>query len=190
MSREGQITKTNSKPMVRVLDRLFTTFANLPDFTWVVFDDLVSFQDIPQRRAALFGRLAALYEQAGRPDLSCEARLKFAEYLVADQRLDEAIQELTAAILLFPEEGNFVPKMLDKLEGLCQKHKGGPEHLARFYQDFLPKVPRYRDERPSSYCMGMYKRGIQRFQEAGMQQLAEAYQAQLTLLQAARGAGG
>jgi hypothetical protein len=187
MSREGRITKANSKPMIRMLDRLFTTFANLPDFTWVVFDDLVSFQDIPKQRAALFGRLAALYERAGRPDLSCEARLKFAEYLLADQRRDEAIQCLTAAILLFPEEGNFVPKMLDKLEELCRQQKGGPAHLVNFYQQFLPKIPRSRESRPSRYCMEMYRRGIQRFQEAGMQQLAQAYQAQLALLQAARG---
>ena len=187
MSREGQITKTNSKPMISVLNRLFTTFATLPDFTWVVFDDLISFQDIPKQRAALFGRLAALYEQAKRPDLSCKARLKYTEYLVADERLDDAILGLTVAILLFPEEGNFVPKMLDKLEELCQEQKGGQEHLGRFYQQFLPKIPRHRDDRPSKYCMQMYERGIQRFQEAGMHELAQAYQAQLALLQAARG---
>ena len=187
MSREGQITKANGKLMVRLLDRLFTTFANLPDFTWVVFDDLVSFQDVPKQRAALFGRLAALYEQAKRPDLSCEARLKFAEYLVADKRLDEAIQCLATAILLFPEEGNFVPKMLDKLEGLCQRQARSQEHLVGFYQQFLPKIPQHRDSRPSRYCVQMYQRGIQRFQEAGMPQLAQTYQAQLALLQAQRG---
>jgi len=187
MSREGQITKAHGKLMVRVLDRLFATFANLPDFTWVVFDDLVAFQDVPKQRAALFGRLAALYEQAKRPDLSCEARLKFAEYLVADKRLDEAIQCLATAILLFPEEGNFVPRMLDKLEGLCQGQTRSQEQLVSFYQQFLPKIPQYRDSRPSRYCMQMYERGIQRFQEAGVPQLAQTYQAQLVLLQAQRG---
>ena len=187
MSRDGQITKTNSKPMVTVLNRLFTVFTSLPDFTWVVFDDLVSFQDIPKRRAELFGRLAALYERAKRPDLSCKARLKYAEYLVADKRVDEAIQGLTVAILLFPEEGNFVPKMLDKLEELCRQQEGSQRHLAGFYQEFLPKIPRYRSERPSSYCMQMYKRGIQRFREAGMEQLAQAYRVQLGLLEANRG---
>ena len=187
MSREGEITKANSKPMMHVMNRLFTTFANLPDFTWVVFDDLVSFQDMPKQRAALFGRLAALYEQAGRPDLSCEARLKFAEYLIADQRRDEAIQGLTVAILLFPEEGNFVPKMLGKLEELCGEHEQGQEHLAGFYQQFLPKIPQKRGKRPSRYCMQMYKRGIECFQNAGLDQLAQAYQAQLAVLEAERG---
>ncbi len=184
MSREGQITKTNSKPMIRVLEHLFTTFAAMPDFTWVVFDDLISFQDLPKQRAALFGRLAALYEQAGRPDLSCEARLKYAEYLVADERLDEAIQGLTVAILLFPEEGNFVPKMLDKLEALCQEHGKAREHLVGFYQQFLPKISRLRLGRPSPYCMQMYRRGIERFEEAGQDQLAQLYQAQLAALEA------
>ncbi|MFH1921733.1 MAG: hypothetical protein ABIP48_17860 [Planctomycetota bacterium] len=184
MSREGQITKTNSKPMGQVLNRLFTTFASLPDFTWVVFDDLVSFQDIPKQRAALFGRLAAMYEQAGRPDLSCEARLKFAEYLVADERLVEAIQGLGVAILLFPEEGNFVPKMLGRLEALARQHGDGQKRLVGFYQEFLPKISQKRQGSPSPYCIQMYKRGILQLQAAGADQLARLYQAQLAALEA------
>ena len=187
MSREGQITKTNSKPMMRVLEGLFTTFARLPDFTWVVFDDLVSSQDLPRQRAALFGRLAGLYEQAGRPDLSCEARLKYAEYLVEDERQDDAIRGLAAGILLFPQEGNFVPKMLDRLEGLCKEQRDAKKHLAPFYQQFLPAISPKRGSRPSNYCMEMYQRGIQRFREAGLDDLAQAYQAQLAVLQAQRG---
>ncbi|HUT94091.1 MAG TPA: Ig domain-containing protein [Thermoguttaceae bacterium] len=187
MSREGQITKTNSKPMMRVLEGLFTTFARLPDFTWVVFDDLVSFQDLPKQRAALFGRLAALYEQAGRPDLSCEARLKYAEYLVADERQDDAIRGLAAGILLFPEEGNFVPKMLDRLEELCKGQREAKKHLAPFYQQFLPAISPKRGSRASDYCMEMYQRGIQRFRDAGLDDLAQAYQAQLAALQGQRG---
>lgn len=184
MSREGQITKANSKPMLTVLNRLFTTFANLPDFTWVVFDDLVSFQDLPRQRAELFGRLAGLYEQAGRPDLSCQARIKFAEYLVADERREEAIQGLSVAILLFPEEGNFVPKMLDKMEELCGEVEGSQQYLVGFYQEFLPKISPKRGDRPSPYCIQMCERGIERFQAAGVLELAQAYQNQLAILRA------
>ena len=189
MSREGHITKANSKPMMHVLDRLFATFAKLPDFTWVVFDDLVSFQDLPKQRAVLFGRLAALYEQAGRPDLSCEARLKYADYLVADDRRSEAIQGLAAAVMMFPEEGNFVPKMLDKMEALCGQVDGSAGQLARFYQQFLPKISKKRGKRPSPYCMKMYQRGIERFKEAGAGPLAQAYEAQLAALKASQGGG-
>ncbi len=172
---------------MHVLNRLFATFAKLPDFTWVVFDDLVSFQDLPKQRAALFGRLAAMYEQAGRPDLSCQARLKYAEYLVADGQQEEAIQGLTVSILLFPEEGNFVPKMLNKLEELCAQVDGAEKHLVRFYQQFLPKIPQKRGKRPSPYCIRMHERGIQQFKKAGLEQLAQACEIQLAALRASEG---
>ena len=184
MARDGQITKANAKPMMRVLDRLFTTFAALPDFTWVVFDDLVSFQDLPDKRADLFGRLAALYDRAKRPDLACEARLKYAEHLVADDRREEAIQGLATSILAFPEEGNFVPRMLDRMEELADQVDGAGQQVVRFYQQFLPQISPKRGSRASPYCMTMYRRGIQRFKEAGATQLANAYQAQLDVLEA------
>jgi len=170
--------------MMRVLDRLFTTFAALPDFTWVVFDDLVSFQDLPDKRADLFGRLAALYDRAKRPDLACEARLKYAEHLVADDRREEAIQGLATSILAFPEEGNFVPRMLDRMEELADQVDGAGQQVVRFYQQFLPQISPKRGSRASPYCMTMYRRGIQRFKEAGATQLANAYQAQLDVLEA------
>jgi hypothetical protein len=186
MSRDGQITKANSKPMMHVLDRLFATFANLPDFTWVVFDDLVAFQDIPKQRAALFGRLAGLYEQAGRPDLSCKARLKYADYLVADERYEEAIDGLAMAVRLFPQEGNFIPRILDRLEEICQRTDEGPKRVAQFYREFLPSIRQKRGNRPSNYCIAMYERGIKHFRAAGLDELVEAYEAQLAALEAQR----
>lgn len=182
MSREGQITKTNSKPMKHVLDGLFTTFAKLPDFTWEVFDDLVSFQDLPKQRDALFVRLAVLYEQAGRPDLACEARLKLAEHLVAEERIEEAIQGIGVNILRSPDEGTFVPKMLDRLEAMCEEHEEAQKHLANFYQQFLPKIPQRRGNRPSAYCMDMYERGIKCFRAAGLEPMVRLYQTQLAAL--------
>ncbi|NQT12396.1 MAG: hypothetical protein HQ582_06600, partial [Planctomycetes bacterium] len=134
MSREGQITKTNSKPMMHVLDGLFTTFARLPDFTWEVFDDLVAFQELPKQRDALFVRLVLLYEQAGRPDLASEARLKLAEHLVAEERSEEAVRGIGAAIMRSPDERTFVPKMLDRLEEMCREHEEAQKHLAQLYQ--------------------------------------------------------
>lgn len=185
MSREGQITKTNSKPMVRILDRLFNTFRSLPDFTWELFDDMMAFEDRTKQRALSFSRLAGLYEQAGRADLSCEARLKLAEYLAADKRSRDAVETLAASILVFPDEGRYVPRMLDKLEQVCPKDPRSQQQLIQFYQQFLPKIPQKRGDSPSEYCVQMYKRGIQRFQEAGLTQVVQLYQAQLAKLEAA-----
>ncbi len=66
LSREGRITKANHKIMQRILDDLFLTFRNCPDFTWDLFDDMVFFEDRPLRKADLYARLAGMYEQAKR----------------------------------------------------------------------------------------------------------------------------
>ncbi|HSG72400.1 MAG TPA: hypothetical protein VLA12_18430, partial [Planctomycetaceae bacterium] len=39
----GNLTKAHQRQMKRVLDGLFKTFANFPDFTWKVFDNLIQY---------------------------------------------------------------------------------------------------------------------------------------------------
>jgi hypothetical protein len=180
MSREGQITKAHSKPMQHVLELLFLTFRNLPDFTWVVFDDMISFEDRPRQRAALYARLAGMYEQTGRIDLSCQARLKHADMLVADGRTSDAMASLATGIMLFVKDEQYVPVMLDKLDSLCTGDKKAEEQLVRFYQQFLPKLPH---EEGNKYCIEMYKRGIERFERAGFSQIAKVCRMQLKLLE-------
>ncbi len=187
ISREGQVPAKLHKPLMATLDKLFRTFAYFPDFTWKVFDDLIAFQEDEKQRAKLYERLMSLYETAGRPDLACEARLKYADYLVEDGRKNEAIQGLATSIQQIPEEGRYVPKMLDRLEELCKDVEGSQEQLVRFYQEFLPRIPQMRDDRPSPYCIEMFERGIERFKEAGREQLAKACETQLTLIKAGRG---
>ena len=187
MSRDGQIAAMHHKAMMVTLDSLFRTFANFPDFTWKIFDDLISFQDNQKQRAKLYERLVALYEAADRPDLACEAKLKYVEYLVADDRKKEAIQTLAVSIQRVPSEGRYVPRMLDRMEALCKEAETSQNDLVRFYQEFLPKIPQMRDDRPSPYCIEMFERGVQRFQEAGQEQLAKACEAQLALIKAGRG---
>src|SRR5205807_8759400 len=72
MSQGGVITAKQQPRLKQALDSLFKTFANFPDFTWTVFDDLVTFYDKPKEKTDLYGRLIALYVTAGRPDLACE----------------------------------------------------------------------------------------------------------------------
>jgi len=71
--------KQFAKQYQQVLDKLFITFARVPDFTWKVFDDLAAYQPDAKQRNAMFVRLCGLYEAAERPDLACEARLKLAD---------------------------------------------------------------------------------------------------------------
>ena len=53
MSRDGLLGKEHGKRMLGILDRLFITFAEVPDFTWKVFDDLITFQTVPKQRGKL-----------------------------------------------------------------------------------------------------------------------------------------
>ncbi|MBN2475343.1 MAG: hypothetical protein JXB62_12085 [Pirellulales bacterium] len=186
MSRNGTVTKKHDRAMMVALEKLFQTFAAFPDFTWEVFDDLVAYQDVRKQRARLFGRLVLLYEQAGRPDLACKARLRYTEYLVEDKQYAEAVDGLGLTIMQFPEEGRYVPQMLDKLEEICRLAAGQGNDLLDFYQAFLPKIPRMRGDRLSEYCVEMYERGITRFREGGRPELAQFYQAQLAAVQAGR----
>ena len=167
------------------LEKLFRTFAAFPDFTWEVFDDLATFQDVAQQRAKLYAQLIFLYEQAKRPDLACKARLKYTEYLVEDEKQEEAIQSLAFAVKKFPDDSRFVPPMLDRMEELCAGVDGANEQLLRFYAEFLPMIPQKRGERPSPYCIEMYERAIERFRAGGKESVARMWQAQLALLRAA-----
>jgi hypothetical protein len=181
MSREGLITKTNRLPMQKIVDDMFLTFRNFPDFTWVVFDDMIYFEDRPLRKAELYARLAGMYEQAGRIDLSCMARLKHADILASNGRPRDAAASLAAAILLFPDEGRYVPQLLDKLEPLCQKDKLGQKQLVLFYQQFLPKIP--QPDGKNIYGIAMFKRAIECFHKAGQDQLAQACRMRLKLME-------
>ena len=184
MSRSGEIAKEHQKQMNKAVNMLFVTFAKFPDFTWEIFDDLIAFQDVRKQRATLYERLVVLYEQAGRPDLACEARLKYTEYLVEDKQHKQAIAGLAFTIMKFPEEGRYVPKMLDKLQEICTQVPAMESQLAQFYRNFLPKVPQMRQSRPSNYCMKVYERGIEVFLKNGLMDLAQLYQMQLAALKA------
>jgi len=93
------------------------------------------------------------------------------------------VQSLAAAIMLFPDEGQYVPDLLDKLESLCKGNRKMEERLVQFYRQFLPKIPQGCDSKPNKYCMAMYKRGIKWFEWAGLNQLAVAYQVRLKLME-------
>jgi hypothetical protein len=183
MSRDGLVTKTHAKMMMRILGGLFTTFAAFPDFTWEVFDDLIAFQDLPKQRAILYGQLTELYERAGRPDLSCKARLCYTDYLVEDKRKAEAIQGLAASIMRFPDEGRYVPQMLDRLESLCNATEGASAKLLEFYGQLLPRIPKKRGS-PSSYCLETYARAIRQFRQHGQAAIAQQLEMQLAALKA------
>lgn len=185
LAREGRIGADSNRQMTAMFDKMFRTFGSFPDFTWKVFDDLVQYQKNPKQRNKYYERLVQMYEAAGRPDLACEARLKLSDYLLEDGRAKDVIDGLAFTIKKFPDEGRYVPKLLDKLESVCEGVKGADQQLLRFYQEFIPLIPQKRGNDPSPYCMRMLERAIAKFTAAGQAQQAQGFAVQLAALRAA-----
>lgn len=183
---EGPLDRPDERLMLGSFDRLFRTFANFPDFTWKIFGDMVGFVDDPKQRNQLYQRLVVLYEAAGRPDLACEARLQFTDLLLAEEQTGPAIEGLAYTIKKFPDEGRYVPQMLDKLEAICADVPDSAGQLVRFYTEFLPAIPRTRGDTPSKYCLEMYQRAIALFRENDQPQLAAVLAAELAKIEAAQ----
>lgn len=183
LARGPTLDKRGRTELLAVLNQLFSTFAPFPDFTLEIFPTLVEFEPEDKTRIQHYYKLLDMYAAANRPDLSFAALHYLSDLLVQNERQVEAIQALAAAIKKYANQGNYVPKMLDHLEKLCET----PEHKAAligFYGEFLPLVPTKRGDESSKYCMRMYERGIAKFQEAGQTQLAQVYQAKLAELRA------
>ncbi len=67
MASQEDVRAKHKKDMAKILDSLFVTFANFPDFTWTIFDDLIAYHESADKRIELYGRLVALYELQGAP---------------------------------------------------------------------------------------------------------------------------
>lgn len=167
--------KDEHKTMSILLDQLFVNFAAFPDFTLTIFADLISFEKEADKRIQYYYQLLDVYAAAQRPDLGFRALLQLSDLLEQEERTDEAIQTLAVAIQKYPDEGQYIPKMLDRLEGLAAAAGAVNQTLAEFYASFLPKIPQTRGGSPSKYCMQMYERAVPVFEQAGQQQLAQNY---------------
>ncbi|MEK6259673.1 MAG: putative Ig domain-containing protein [Planctomycetota bacterium] len=187
LARDGRVTTESYRLVTAMFDKLFRTFANFPDFTWQVFDDLVQYQKNDKQRNKFYERLVQMYEAGGRPDLACEARLRLSDYLLEEGRSKDVIAGLAFTIKKFPEEGRYVPKLLDKLERVCEGIKGADQQVLQFYQEFIPLIPPKRGNEPSEYCMKMLDRAVKKFTAAGQAQQAQVFANQLAKLKASGG---
>ncbi len=161
IAKDGQ---TVAPPDAVVLaNRCFTAFANFPDFSWSLFDPLLTSQKDKLQRNPIFERAVLKYEQLGRPDLACECRLKWAEYVEESKDYKKAADGLAQTISKFPSEGRYVPKVLDKLAEVCAKYKDGTKKLAKFYLDFLPLVPKKRGDTVTEYAVKVHEQALKFF---------------------------
>ena len=163
--------------------RLFSVFANLPDFTAEVFDGLNAAEPDAATRIEQTRRLLDLYAAAGRPDLAFAKLPVLVDLLTAADRTDDAVAALAAAVSKFADEGALVPPALDRLETLTADR---PADLAQFYLSFLPKIPPTRGGTPSDYAISMHERAIERMRTAGRPDVAATLAARLEGIRAGR----
>ena len=171
--------KRNRSKMLKKIDTMFRTFENFPDFTWKLFDSMIEFETEPKKRNKLYGQLLAHYISYGRPDLACEARLRLTDYLVDDGSQAEAVEGLAATIVAFPSEGRYVPKMLNRIDEICETNEDLNSKRVEFYAKFLPMVPKYRITTPTKYCVATFERAIKLFEQSGSQDLAASAKQEL-----------
>jgi len=174
-----ELRKSNRGRMLKKITAMFRTFENFPDFTWKIFDSMIEFETDTKKRNKLYGKLLAHYVSIERPDLACEARLKLTDYLVAEGEQADAVEGLAATIVAFPSEGRYVPKMLNRIDKICQTDESLNSQRVEFYTKFIPLVPKYRGSTPSKYCIKTFERAIKLFEQSGNQELVAMAQQEL-----------
>ena len=149
---------------VNLANKMFLSFSNFPDFSWSLFDPILTGQKDKVQRGAVFEKAVLKYEAIGRPDLACECRIKWAESVEESKDYKKAAEGLAQTISKFPAEGRYVPKVLDKLADVCSKYKDGTKKLAKFYLEFLPRVPKTRGDEVTEYAVKVHEQALAFFQ--------------------------
>jgi len=168
------------------LATLMRIYEKYPDFVWKVAPDLLQIQPDQAARTRTYEQIVLAFEKKQRPDLACEARLKWLEYPEESKQYAAAAKGLTQTMLKFPEEGRYVPKLWEKLEEISGKYRGGKEATAKFLLEFLPKVPPRRGSEPNRYAIQMYEKAVVFLKEAKKDKDAAAVERQLELVRSGR----
>jgi hypothetical protein len=162
LHRDGKLT--DAAEATRLVNKALLTFARFPDFSWQVVADLLTPQKDRAYRTQTFEKMATAYENLGRPDLACEARLKLVDYQTdskeeADRR--KAFNGLAQTVRKFPDEGRYVPRMVTRMQEVAKLIRGGENLMAKFYLEILPKVPARRGDEVSAYCVKLHEQAIE-----------------------------
>ncbi len=179
-SEESQSEKFSNKD--QVVDKFISAFAKKPDFTWMIFQEMISYEDDLNKKIQLYQKLIRLYQRNGRPDLGSNAKIAISSLQIESGNTEDAIEGLAVAIMDLADDARVMPPMLDKLEAICGDDKELKTKLVAFYKKFLPKIPETRGKRPSPHCIEMYERGIATFKKSGDKQAAKQYLAKLRQL--------
>jgi hypothetical protein len=184
--KAGELTTEDRQAVLTSLEGLLKSYAKYPDFTWRVAPALAAAHQSASARNEVYQRLVHAYEAAGRPDLACQARLKWADYHFEQKQWLTAAKGLRQTIDKFPAEGRYVPKMMTKLQEACAQLKTGNDFLAKFYLDVLARIPPTRGDEPSKYCISMYEQAIAFFKDQKKDKTVAELEAQLCVVKAGK----
>lgn len=183
LARSSRLSESHRPRLDRLRDRCIKTFTNSPDFVCQIIDDLLAYDPDFTKRLPTYERLLQLWASTGRPDLTCRLRLQLTDHLVAQQQYQAALGGLAQTIKRFPDEGRFIPRLVDKYETVARYVDDGQAKVLKLYHELLPLIPRRRQSQSSPYYLEMLGRAARRFQEAGELKPAQAYADQLKKLQ-------
>jgi hypothetical protein len=184
--KAGELSAEDRQAVLTSLDGLLRSYVKYPDFTWRVAPALAAAHTTPAARNEVYQRLVHAYETAGRPDLACQARLKWAEYPFEQKQYLTAAKGLTQTINKFPAEGRYVPKMMTRLREACAQFKAGNDFLGKFYLEVLARIPPTRGDEPSKYCISMYEQAIEFFKEQKRDRTVAELEGQLRAIKAGK----
>ena len=172
LAKRGELADENKKIALGQLASLSQTFANYPDFTWRVFDDLVEVAT-PTEKLKQCESVLGLFEKAKRADLALDARLKLAELQIAQSKHSAALTGLATSVRKFPTEGRYVPKVMKKMEEVAPTVKGGPSQVAQVYLDLVPGMVVYYRSDTNIYFKKMRDQAKDFFQEHNLTQASQ-----------------
>ncbi|MDY3554042.1 hypothetical protein R5W24_003159 [Gemmata sp. JC717] len=164
LHRDGKLT--DAQEATRLVNQAATVFAKFPDFSWQLVDELLTPQKDKQYRTQMFLKLATAYENLGRPDLACEARLKLVDYQTDAKEHKKAFDGLALTVRKFPDEGRYVPRMVTRMQEVSKDIKGGDALMTKFWLEILPKVPPRRGDEVSAYCVKLHEQAVAYLKEA------------------------
>jgi hypothetical protein len=151
MAKDGETTPENKKAILEQANRLVKVFEKYPDFSWKVAPDLLVVQPDKASRNEFYNNLVKLYEKAERPDLASQARLRWTELMVEDKQYTAAAYGLAQTIKKFPNEGRYVPKMVDELKKVCGEFSSGKSYLAKTYLELIRTMRANRGNEVTKY---------------------------------------
>jgi hypothetical protein len=162
-----------SERVKAIMPRLTRTFKKYPDVTWRVGTSLIAhFEDIESQRE-MYEQLAKTFERAKRRDLVCESRLICAQFLVDEKRPIDAIETLADCVSRYPDEGRYIPKLLDKIEAISSATPDSAPRLVEIYKSFLPSYFKAPGVKPAHYSRKVFQRAVKVFSDHGETELVE-----------------